>query len=435
MIHTFELSTMVSSETFEEILRLYKFTYLRGNCWSYKGLSDKGISYVHLCKIPRNKEQKSNFGTWYYMVSVVINTGMLYGSSKEFANNIVAFTPDFIRNIYENILDIIKPLEISRQRSKIDVMDFFKNQRVDFCFDFYTHHEQYLELLTRGKSINHYERKIYNTDIAENDTHEEQQYVEEEEYDVEEYEKCVDIFEEFEADKESVHFNSNSLNINIYRKDKEVKYDSSDIYDYLRIELQLKKRKLYALTNNKNVKSYYMMKPKRALQYMASDVVYREVMGYYLEKLGGNGNYVTKDYAFKLIEETKQISYASKRAKMRRLLELVEDYGSVGTVIDLVKNGEISELGSHKSVMRYIKQLEELGINPVLIPEDMVDSIEEVTLTGFDGTMIKTKMLLSLPQLFEAYVMDDIDARQKVAYEYVQEEIEAAMNQTRDSNA
>ena len=62
----------------------------------------------------------------------------------------------------------------------------------------------------------------------------------------------------------------------------------------------------------------------------------------------------------------------------------------------------------------------------------MIDSIEEVTLSHPDGTVIKTKMLLSLPALFDEYVKY-LDRRKQEDYEYSQEEIEAVISQTRDS--
>ena len=430
MIHTNELSTMVSNEAFNEILDTFDFTYLKNGCWSYTGLAEKGISLVRLYKIKRFSNVNTNEGkqviteeaAYYYVVCVVVNTGMMYGDSKEHSNDILAFTPDFVKNIYENVLDAIIPLKVFMQKYNIDIMNMFKNKRCDYCFDISRNHEQYMELLSRGKRLNpnFYEYKIYDNELEEDEV--------DVEIDVDD--KIEEI--EYETNKDTLYYKGKSLNINIYRKDKEVKTSDSNQYDFLRIEVQAKKRKLLSLAKNKKIKSYYMESPARQLQFMASDVVYREVMRYYLVKIAGEGNYVTKEFAFQLLDNTEQIKYDSKRKKIKELLETVEAYGNVDVVINKVKKGEITNLGSHKSVLRYIKQLEELGINPLLIPDDMVDSIEEVTLTHPDGTVIKTKMLLSLPALFDEYVKY-LNRRKQEDYEYSQEEIEAVISQTRDS--
>ena len=205
MIHTIELSMMVSNEAFNEILDTFDFTYLKNGCWGYTGLAEKGISLVRLYKIKRFPNVNTNEGkqivtegsAYYYVVCFVVNTGMMYGDSKERSNDILAFTPDFIKNIYENVLDAIAPLNAFMKKYNIDIMDMFKNKRCDYSFDIFQNHEQYMELLSRGKRLNpkFYEYKIYDNKLEEDDV--------DDEIDVDD--KIEEI--EYETNKDTMYYN------------------------------------------------------------------------------------------------------------------------------------------------------------------------------------------------------------------------------------
>jgi len=45
------------------------------------------------------------------MITITVNIGLMYGSDGYFSNDILCFTPDFIKSIYNNIYDIFPMLE------------------------------------------------------------------------------------------------------------------------------------------------------------------------------------------------------------------------------------------------------------------------------------------------------------------------------------
>lgn len=55
MIHTFELSKMLSEETFEELLSLPEFNYYKKNLWKACGYESQGLSTILLYKVTQKK--------------------------------------------------------------------------------------------------------------------------------------------------------------------------------------------------------------------------------------------------------------------------------------------------------------------------------------------------------------------------------------------
>ncbi len=85
MVHTFELSKMISKEMFDTVIGSLKMRCFHG-CWVAKDYADKGFSLIRLYKLKREEARADE--------------------------NILSFTPAFVRAVYHNIFELIPCLEI-----------------------------------------------------------------------------------------------------------------------------------------------------------------------------------------------------------------------------------------------------------------------------------------------------------------------------------
>lgn len=117
------------------------------------------------------------------MITLSINTAKMFdgNSDPHLSNNILSFTPDYVRAIYRKIFELIPCLEVHpewcfdacwgevedcnvindedwlNQRKELNRQWFesnlFKARRIDFAFDLKTMNQQYLTLINRGYSL------------------------------------------------------------------------------------------------------------------------------------------------------------------------------------------------------------------------------------------------------------------------------------------
>ena len=199
MVHTFELSKMISRDTFNKIiasLELRRYGYY----WFTTNYADKGFSVIRLSKFKRKEvkteKQEDNDLTHYYMISLSINTAKMFDGYKDphIPQSILSFTPDYVRAIYRKIFELIPCLEFHPERCFDecwgDVEDCniekdetwlnrkkklneqwlednsFKAARIDFTHDLYTMNQQYLSLIDKGYTLRQksYERNYYDDD-------------------------------------------------------------------------------------------------------------------------------------------------------------------------------------------------------------------------------------------------------------------------------
>ena len=94
MVHTFELSKMISKDTFDTIIDSLKIRNY-GSCWLAAKYADKGLTLIRLYKFKRKdikaKVQKDSDLTHHYMIALSINTANMFDGNDDphFSNNIL----------------------------------------------------------------------------------------------------------------------------------------------------------------------------------------------------------------------------------------------------------------------------------------------------------------------------------------------------------
>lgn len=454
MVHTFELSKMISRDTFNKILdslELRRYGYY----WFTTNYADKGFSAIRLSKFKRKEvkteKQEDNDLTHYYMISLSINTAKMFDGYKDphIPQSILSFTPDYVRAIYRKIFELIPCLESHPERCFDecwgDVEDCniekdeawlnrkkklneqwlednsFKAARIDFTYDLYTMNQQYLSLIDKGYTLRQksYERNYYDDD--ELDISEDEITLSDEEPDmpdIEDFLKEIPVDESdvsdskanintYNSDLSYIYYKGKSLNINIYHKQTELEkrhleFDPDTDYDFLRIEVQVKKRKLNTLVKKFGLKG-------RELQYLVTPEIERYVLDYYVNRLTGKGLYVTYDRAMNIIDNSGYTK--NKKEHLKKVIEAVAKKHGIAKVLEQVENGKITDLGKLKTVKGYLKEIQELGINPVTISARM--NVPKQTLKNQSGGKdLSEKILFSLVDILSAYG-DQIEDYQK----------------------
>lgn len=349
MIHTFELTKMISKDSYEEIISFLHMRWFKG-CFVTKAYAEKGFPCIRLYKIINKmyKAQNDNALMYLYMIALSINTANMFGGKGDphLSQSILSFTSDYVRAIYRKIFELIPFLEVhpewcfdtcwdeAEQRNIVDNENWinqkkrldrkwfewnsFKANRIDFAFDLKYMHQQYLTLINRGYSLREkvYKRSYFeDTDIQEEsfddepdipDSEEILEMLADEEKDVMNNEEISDS--KYHSDVNYVYYKGKGANINIYHKATEIQkeklsFNPNEDYDFLRIEVQVKKSKLNSL-----VTKFKLNKGElngRELQYLISPEIEHDILDYYVNRLTGKGSYVTYDRAMKIIDESK----------------------------------------------------------------------------------------------------------------------------------
>ncbi len=467
MVHTFELSKMISRDTFNKIIASLKprrYSYY----WLTTDYADKGFSAIRLSKFKREEvkteKQEDSDLTHYYMISLSINTAKMFDGYKDphIPQSILSFTPDYVRAIYHKIFELIPCLESHPERCFDecwgDVEDYniekdeawlnrkkklneqwlednsFKAARIDFTYDLYTMNQQYLSLIDKGYTLRQksYKRNYYDDDELDISEDEITLSDEPDIPDIEDFLKEIPIDESdvsdskanvntYNSDLSYIYYKGKSLNINIYHKQTELEkrhleFDPDTDYDFLRIEVQVKKRKLNTLVKKFGLKG-------RELQYLVTPEIERYVLDYYVNRLTGKGLYVTYDRAMNIIDNSGYTK--NKKEHLKKVIEAVARKHGIAKVLEQVENGKITDLGTFKTVKRYLKEIEKLGINPVTISARM--NVPKMILKNQSGGKdLSEKILFSLVDILSAYG-DQIEDYQKHGIPLTDEVIDQIM--------
>ena len=418
MIHTFEVSRIISKEIFEDLRETLKgIRYKKDDkIWVTREYREYGLPCICLYKFkPKDKKEQENV-PYTYMIVLSVNPNVLLGENGYLATNIRTFDFTFTRYIYEHIFQLIPNLDenvlvkqelLSHfyetgniwyfQRYEEYYEHLFKVRRIDFTYDCSYMPNQYITLINRGYSFqrNSYKRCYYESkELLEE--------IEDNELD-EEIEVLIDeILDEnsFQSDVKCIYYKSKSLNINIYHKGEQLKKDKlidedNNNYNFLRIEVQVKKAKLNVIKTKFNI-------PYRELHYMATLDVEKYVLEYYLQALTGKGYYVTLEEAKNMIEsDTKHGFSKKKKEKLNKILEIVSSKHGIAKMLELVENGTITELGKLSTVKKYLRDIHKnLNINPVTISTRMNVPKQEATVNS-TGEVMKFTILPSLVDMIE----------------------------------
>lgn len=169
----------------------------------------------------------------------------------------------------------------------------------------------------------------------------------------------------------SFYLFNNSVTINFYDKESErlsKNFNLDGAKDLLRIEVQCKKPK----TNTLKLKHEF---DSRHLEHYLSQEVSYEQLEYYYNKTIGNGDYYKLSEAIRIIQDSNYTS--STKNKLIEVIKAINKHKSIS------RAREESQYSS-SCFNKYLKQIRELGVNPVTIPSRWkIDSLINV------GFMVK----------------------------------------------
>lgn len=232
---------------------------------------------------------------------------------------------------------------------------------------------------------------------------------------------------DYHSDVNYIYYKSDGLNINIYHKATEIQkrnllFDPYEDYDFLRIEVQVKKSKLNSLVTKFKLNKGELS--GRELQYLISPEVEQYILTYYVNRLTGTGLYVTYARAMKIIDESKYTK--SKKERLKKIIEIVAKKHGIAKVLEEVENGTITDLGKLSTVKQYLREIhKDLGINPVTIPARM-DVPKMILENQSGGKDLSIKVLPSLVDILNAYG-DQMKDYQQNGRPVTDEEIEQIM--------
>lgn len=423
MVHTLELSKVITQESFESLITSCKGLKFNGFTFYTRAYETTGIPMFCLRKFkPKRKNDKGEYvildsEPYIYMVVLSINTGIMFGGDGYLSNNVLSFTPDFAKAIYDKIFEQFPELELfpeyreqgykklwnTGKSPEILKMYYdinsFKLRRIDYTFDILTSPEQYMQLLECGKSIRRksFERQYFDDEVDDLIEEDVDNLVEDDEPD---FDDIQELFDEYSSDTKYIYIKSNSVNINIYLKGEQFKKENlispyNTSYNFLRIEFQIKKSKLNALNQKHGISG-------RTFHKMPIPEYESEILSYYINQLTGTGLYVTHDRAKKIIDSS-NCTYKQKE-KLKKVLFLIAQNHGVKRFLEKVENGTITELGKLSTVLSYIREIQKLGINPVTISRNMKNSIADSELINIlTGNIISECALPNLVDIVNSY--------------------------------
>lgn len=437
MIHTFELSKMISKDTYETIIPLLHMNRYE-SCFVTTACAEQGFQTIRLYKM-KNKmntgldmlqvsQQDNDAYMYLYMIAISINPSKMFGGDPHSSTDILAFNHGFVRTIYRKIFELIPCLEVNPEQSfeagwenlqgrSIDeewlrkkeeqsqqwfTDNAFKVHRIDFAFDIATNAQEYLTMINTGYDLSKYERIYF----------EEQMVL------------STEATDKYVANVSYVYFKNKSkgdkgTTLNIYHKKTELQkeqipHNPNGDYDFLRIEIQAKKNKLHDIVSKFGL-------PDRQLQYLATPEVEEYLLTDYAKQLTKNGLYVTHSFAEKIIDGSKYS--AKKKARLKMLIDVLAgsdtEEDGIAAVLQKVEDRTFTDLGEVSTVKQYLRDIHKLGINPLTVSEGM--GVSEVVFQNLgDGEDISEKVLLPLIDIIRTYCETVRQERQSMIDQYAQ---------------
>ena len=180
----------------------------------------------------------------------------------------------------------------------------------------------------------------------------------------------------------SLYLSTKSFSLNFYNKQGEVidrgqdPKHIADAKDILRIEVQCNRAKLNSLKQ----KYTTHITTTEVRQFITTDLA-REVLLNYYDQTIGSGDYYTLDEAKKIIEAQSDIT-DSKKLKLVGHIEKINKYKNLWEAKQAFGNNPLFNT--------YLKQIRELGINPVIIPRrkgiSSLPNLREALVRAIDPT-------------------------------------------------
>lgn len=229
----------------------------------------------------------------------------------------------------------------------------FKLKRMDFACDIYTDFKiRLLELIKQGYDVKAFSdgTRVY----------------------------CNDITHIIETN----YYVSNSVTINIYDKEAELKAknkpipleDEHRIPYLLRFEVQAQKRKIHNLKNKEQAKTG--LEIERTLDEFVNGNYEYENLNYYMKRIIGEGNYYEYDTAIDIINNSNLKN--NMKQKLIKVIKHVSKRQGIANFLKAVAKGIITDCGKLTTAKDYLKRLHEMGINPVTLSRRQVDEMKQI---------------------------------------------------------
>lgn len=348
-IHTFMLSQTLTKKQYYYALneKVFSWKPIRDRkheiLYYYSDkLKEKGFLLFQIWKFydVKDKHIDTNINS-YYFITITINASIILGGNGNESVKII--------HLNHNFEDILK----KQLRRISSIFDYYvvKLRRIDFALDIPTPFvREYLHLLEYSYPLPRYEKL---PPIKECDDLIEQMTL---------LEEHNNIFN----NEKSLFYTNNSLNINIYHKYSQLIRSgciATDRDNYLRIELQIKKPKLYSLMkkyniSNRTITDFLNCQNIEKLEY--------NLFTYYLSVLTGSGTYVSFNYAKDVIENANLTAHR-KRIMMELLADITKHHG-ISAFFNFIQNNKNSKYGSLNNIKQYLTEINKLDINPVILP-------------------------------------------------------------------
>lgn len=365
MIHTIEISKMIPETIFNEVLLQNTFEYRRKNkIWISNKYKDSGIITACLFKFKPSQTQFHPKDSYLYMISLTIAPSAMCDADYHSATNTLSFAMPVIIGIYRLIYDCFPMLETNPnnylKNNELWMREnTFLVRRIDFAIQIKEYANIYLRLIDRGFILRskNYHKKCYNH------IHDTESILTDNDPDV--------SYDNLEVDVDTVYYSGKSANVNIYHKlseltSRNLPYDNNIDYDFLRLEVQIKKNKLNYLIKKHRIRSREL---QDILVPESASVLEEDTLKSYICLLTGSGTYVTIDDANRIIDNS---DYSNpKRKRLKELIYTISKRGGIANTLQLVENGTINNLGTVSTIKGYLKIIQNLGINPVVLSRSM----------------------------------------------------------------
>lgn len=374
-IHTFMLSQSLTDKQYYLLLnnKVFSWKTFRDQqhlpIYYYSdNFKQQGISLFQIyrySKVNYDKTEKviTSIQT-YYFITMTINPNTLLGGNGHLSTKVYSLDNSFEMSLMKLLSDISIIFDYSE----------LKLRRIDFALDIRTpFSREYLHLLHYGYPLSRYEKlppTQHNVDDDMIDT------------------ILLEIEQLYNGNnyvsQNSVFYFNNSLNINIYHKYSQLirtGYVATPNDDFLRIELQIKKPKLYSLMRKYNV-------PTRTLTDFLNSIYIRQIeydlFLHYLTQLTGSGTYVSSKCANDIINQAVITSYR-KNIMLNLLADITKHHG-ISAFFNYVQNNPQTQYGSINNIKRYMSDINALDINPVILPTRCNGMTRQLAINNFTPT-------------------------------------------------
>ena len=318
MVHTFMIShRILSPKVFNEIYKeLEEITGVKPRkikgIYVTEALKDKGFTHIILT----NKKIDSKYKYNFMQITIIMNPLKLLEVSK-----LELLKEDQVEELNDRFYSEIIKIHHSLPRLENWIVN-----RIDYAININTPYvKEYVKLFQRADKPRNF-KELY---CSKSKTRKQREG--------------------------SFYLFNDSVSINFYNKEHErlsQNFNKDGAKDLLRLEVQCKKPK----TNTIKCKNGF---ESRQLEHYLSNEISNQQLEYYYNKTIGTGDYYKLSEAIRIVQES---NFTIKtKDKLINVLRLINTHRSIW------RAREESQYNS-SCFNRYLKQIRELGVNPVTIP-------------------------------------------------------------------